>query len=90
MSTADALASVGVGLLLLAFLGNLLGLIKPKGKIYLTVNLAGAGLAGAAAAIVQFWPFVVLNVVWAIVAAVGLFGGKTPAAGGSAKASRAS
>ncbi|MDA0270800.1 MAG: hypothetical protein DWG83_00655 [Chloroflexi bacterium] len=80
MTTADALATVGVGLLLFAFLANLLGAMRSKGKAYLALNLLGAGMAGAAAVIIQFWPFVVLEGVWATVAAVGLFRGKTAAA----------
>lgn len=64
---------VGVALLLLAFLSNLLGFLRADGRPYLLLNLLGAGMAGLSAALIPFWPFVVLEGVWALVAAVGLF-----------------
>lgn len=73
MSTTDTLGAVGVALLLLAFLLNLLGYLKATGRPYLFLNMVGAGTAGVAAALVPFWPFVILEGVWATVAAVGLF-----------------
>ncbi len=73
MSTTDTIGAIGVALLLLAFLLNLLGYLKATGRPYLFLNMVGAGMAGVAAAMVPFWPFVVLEGVWATVAAVGLF-----------------
>lgn len=73
MSTEDWIGFVGVALLLLAFLANLLGFLRADGRPYLFLNLLGAGLAGVSAALIPFWPFVVLEGVWALVAAVGLF-----------------
>jgi hypothetical protein len=73
MSTEDLIGFVGVALLLLAFLTNLLGFLRADGRPYLFLNLLGAGMAGVSAALIPFWPFVVLEGVWALVAAVGLF-----------------
>ncbi|MDO9444840.1 MAG: hypothetical protein Q7K37_05940 [Dehalococcoidia bacterium] len=73
MSTEDMIGFVGVALLLLAFLSNLLGFLRADGRPYLLLNLLGAGMAGLSAALIPFWPFVVLEGVWALVAAVGLF-----------------
>jgi len=73
MGTEDMIGFVGVALLLLAFLSNLLGFLRADGRPYLFLNLIGAGMAGLSAALIPFWPFVVLEGVWALVAAVGLF-----------------
>ncbi|PKN81389.1 MAG: hypothetical protein CVU47_06990 [Chloroflexi bacterium HGW-Chloroflexi-9] len=73
MTTEELIGFAGVGLLLLAFLLNLLGFLQAGGRPYLFLNLVGAGLAGLSAALIPFWPFVVLEGVWALVAAVGLF-----------------
>ncbi|MDP2328706.1 MAG: hypothetical protein Q8M79_11560 [Dehalococcoidia bacterium] len=73
MSTESWIGFVGVGLLLLAFLMNLLGFLRADGRPSLFLNLMGAGLAGISAALIPFWPFVVLEGVWALVAAIGLF-----------------
>jgi nucleoside recognition membrane protein YjiH len=68
----DVVGTVGVLLLLLAFFLQLFGWLDPKGVPYLVMNLVGGGLACAASWMLPFWPFVVLEGTWAVVAAVGL------------------
>ena len=70
--TATAIGTVGVALLLLAFLLNLAKKLRADTHSYLLMNLAGATLAGLSSYLIRFWPFVVLEGVWALVAAVGL------------------
>ncbi len=70
MKTSDIIASVGVLLLLIAFLLNLLKRIPVESKLYALLNFLGAALCGIAAYMTAFYPFVVLEAVWA---AVGLF-----------------
>lgn len=67
---ATAIGTVGVALLLVAFLLNLLKLLRPDGYPYVLLNLAGAGLACWSSFLIRFMPFVVLEAVWAAVAAV--------------------
>ncbi len=67
MSTADWLGSAGVGLLLLAFALNLFGRLVHRSRVYQILNAVGAGLACAAAALIGFYPFVLLEGVWALV-----------------------
>jgi hypothetical protein len=73
MSTSDLLASAGVSLLLIAFYLNLKKLISTDSKWYSTLNLSGAALCGYSSYLVQFYPFVFLNAVWAIAALISLF-----------------
>lgn len=72
MSATDALATVGVALLLLAFLGQQRGWMGDRSPGYLLLNLVGAVLAGLAAWMGGILPFVVLEAVWAGVALAGL------------------
>lgn len=72
MTTAEAVGTAGVTLLLCAFALNLAGRLSPRGRAYQGLNLAGAGLACASAWMIGFLPFVVLEGTWAAVAAVAL------------------
>lgn len=73
LGTADLLGTVGVALLLLAFLLNLSGKLSQKSRAYAGLNVVGAGLSCAAAFLIPFTPFVVLEGTWALVALVSLF-----------------
>lgn len=72
MKTSDIVATVGVGLLLIAFLLQTLKVIKSDGNIYGLLNLFGAAIAGYSSLMIRFYPFVVLESVWAFVAILGL------------------
>jgi hypothetical protein len=63
---------VGVAALLVAFLLNLVGVLRSDRPAYLILNLVGAALAGYSSYLIHFMPFVVLEGTWAIVAAIGL------------------
>ncbi len=69
---ATLIGSAGVALLLLAFLLQLLHLVRADGALYAALNLVGAGLACSASYLIDFKPFVVLEGSWAVVAAVAL------------------
>lgn len=66
------LGSLGVGILLVAFLLNARGRLAADGLPYLTANFLGASLACWSSWAIDFLPFVVLEGTWALVAAVGL------------------
>jgi hypothetical protein len=66
------IGSVGVTLLLVAFLLNLFKLLRSDGYIYTGLNLVGAGLACYSSYLIRFMPFVVLEGVWAVVALVAI------------------
>ena len=68
MQTSTLIASIGVSLLLLAFLANLTKLQKQNDLIYLLMNFAGAALACYASYLIDFLPFIILEGTWALVA----------------------
>jgi hypothetical protein len=71
-TSATIIGSIGVGLLLLAFLLNLFRFLRSEGYLYMTLNLVGALLAGYSSYLISFMPFVVLEGTWAIVAATAM------------------
>ncbi len=75
------IGSIGVGLLLLAFVLNLRRTIAESSPTYLLMNLCGAGMAAVYAFMTGSVPFVILEAVWAVAALVRLLSGnkKAPA-----------
>lgn len=66
------IGTIGVALLLAAFALNLLDRISEQGRAYLSMNFAGAMMAAWYAFDNGLFPFVVLEMVWALVALVKL------------------
>lgn len=73
MSTANWIASLGVGILLLAFFLNISGRLDNKSKTYALLNAIGGLLSGFASWMVDFYPFVILNLIWSFTALLSLF-----------------
>ena len=69
---ANLIGTIGVALLLAAFVLNLLKLMSAEGYAYTVLNLLGAGLACYSSYLIGFMPFVVLEGVWAVAAAFAL------------------
>lgn len=69
---STVIGSVGVALLLLAFLLNLIKRLAQDSVAYTALNLVGATLSGYASWLIGFIPFVVLEGTWAAVAAIAL------------------
>jgi hypothetical protein len=69
---ANLIGTIGVALLLAAFVLNLLKLMSADGYAYTLLNLLGAGLACYSSYLIDFLPFVVLEGVWALAAAFAL------------------
>ena len=65
MSVSDIIASIGVIILLVAFLLNLYGNVEPTSRIYSAMNFIGAGLCCLSSFLIKFYPFVILEAVWA-------------------------
>lgn len=68
MKISDIIASVGVTILLVAFLLNLYKKISPDSKLYTALNFIGAAMCGVSSYLIHFYPFVVLEGVWSLVA----------------------
>ena len=73
MKTSDILASVGVVILLVAFLLNLYKKLPAQSKTYGFMNFLGAAICGFSSWMIRFYPFVLLESVWAIVGLLSLF-----------------
>jgi hypothetical protein len=73
MTLSDLIGTIGVGMLLIAFVLNQRRTISEHSRPFLTMNLFGALLCGYSAWLVRFMPFVVLECVWAAFAAWGLW-----------------
>jgi len=69
---ANLIGTIGVALLLAAFLLNLLRRMSADGYAYSALNLVGACLACWSSYLIDFLPFVVLEGVWTIAAAYAL------------------
>ena len=73
MKVSDIIASVGVIILLIAFLLNLYKKLPAESKTYSLLNFIGAGVCCLASYMVKFYPFVILEGVWAAFALVSFF-----------------
>jgi hypothetical protein len=67
MSFPDMMGSLGVALLLLAFLLNLLRYTSQASHLYLFLNIVGAALSCYASWLIRYIPFVVLEAAWCLV-----------------------
>lgn len=63
---------VGSLLVLAGFILAQRGVLHPKSRRYLTLNLIGSGTLAVEAVVEQQWGFLLLNGVWVIVSAIGL------------------
>ena len=72
MSFSEIMGSLGVAILLLAFLLNMLKIIKTESLSYLLLNFIGAAVACFASWLIPYFPFVILEGVWAVVSLVSL------------------
>jgi len=72
MSFAEVLGTVGVSMILVGFTFNLFGLMQRRTYKYVLLNLVGGALACTASILIEFFPFVILEGTWTVVAVVGL------------------
>lgn len=73
MSLSDIIGSIGVTLLLIGFLLNLRGILRTDQKLNIALNITGAVFCGYSAYLMKFYPFVILEGVWAVAAFSSLF-----------------
>lgn len=72
MKPSDIIASIGVIILLIAFFFNLNKRLSAESKAYILMNFIGAGICCYASWMVKFYPFVILEGIWAFVALISL------------------
>ena len=72
MNFSELTGSLGVAILLLAFVLNLLKIIKTESLSYILLNFIGGSIACFASWLIPYFPFVILEGAWAVVALVSL------------------
>ena len=70
MSFTESLGSYVVSILLIAFVLNLLKVIRTDSVIYGLLNFAGAAIACYASYLIPYFPFVILEGLWTILSLV--------------------
>jgi hypothetical protein len=68
MSFSSIIGSIGVSLLLIAFFMNLFRYVSQENRVYIILNIAGAGLSCYASVLIHYMPFVILEATWCLVA----------------------
>ncbi len=71
-SYSNIIGSVGVFILIIAFVLNLVNKISRESIIYILMNIIGAGLACYASYLIHYVPFIILEGVWTIVSVIAL------------------
>jgi hypothetical protein len=65
--------SFGVILLLIAFFLNVFKFISQENRLYILLNVVGAAISCYASFLIHFFPFVILEATWCLVALAALF-----------------
>ncbi|KAA9041968.1 hypothetical protein FW778_08115 [Ginsengibacter hankyongi] len=73
MNFNDWIGSLGVAILLLAFVLNLTNKISRSGSAYLIMNFMGSGLAAIASFLINYVPFIILEIAWMIASLFGIW-----------------
>ncbi|HTH83594.1 MAG TPA: hypothetical protein VL490_11705 [Mucilaginibacter sp.] len=73
MKPSDLIGSIGVIILLIAFLLNLYKKVSANSRVYSILNFIGAALCGYSSYLIGFYPFVVLESIWAAFALASFF-----------------
>ena len=67
MTTVDWIGFLGVFQILLAYCLNVIGKVSHKDLPFILLNLIGAAMACLASILLNYWPFIILEAVWALV-----------------------
>jgi hypothetical protein len=67
MNTVDWIGFAGVFQILLAYVLNVSNKLDKNDLIYILLNLSGAVLACLASILMKYFPFIILEGVWAVV-----------------------
>lgn len=72
MTTVDCISTIGVSLILLAFLLTTLNYLSDKSKTYFILNMLGGAFACYGSYLLNSIPFIILEGTWCLVAIIGL------------------
>lgn len=73
MTSGDWIGSLGVAILLIAFILILSNKISKNGMLYLVMNFIGSGLAAIASYLIDYTPFIILEVSWMLASVFGMW-----------------
>ncbi|MCF8273520.1 MAG: hypothetical protein K9I95_06780 [Flavobacteriaceae bacterium] len=73
MNFIDWIGFLGVFQILLAYVLNVMGKISNNSFIFIILNFIGASMACLASILLNYWPFIILEAVWALVSLYSLF-----------------
>ncbi|WP_166966696.1 CBU_0592 family membrane protein [Yeosuana marina] len=77
MNVTDWIGFLGVFQILLAYILNVTGKASNKSLTFIILNITGAGMACLASILLNYWPFIILEGVWAMVSLYALVTRKT-------------
>ena len=66
MTLVDWLGALGVFQILLAYVLNLAKKVETTDWSFLILNTVGASMACSASVLLEYWPFIILEGVWAL------------------------
>ena len=66
MNLVDWIGFLGVFQILLAYILNVFGKLPNKHIAFILLNLMGASMACLASILLNYWPFIILEAVWAL------------------------
>lgn len=72
MTTIDWIGTLGVFQILLAYVLNVTGKTSHKNLVFIMLNFIGASMACLASVLLNYWPFIILEAIWAFVALLSL------------------
>jgi hypothetical protein len=72
MELKDIISSVGVFFILLAFFLMTFNFLSEKSKMYFILNIVGGSFAFAGAFLMNSIPFMIMEIIWVLVAVYGI------------------
>lgn len=72
MTIIDWIGTLGVFQILLAYFLNVTGKISNNNLSFILLNLIGATMACLASILLNYWPFIILEMIWAVVSTYSL------------------
>jgi len=68
----DLIGTIGVGIILLAYFLDTIGMIQINGKLFYVMNIIGGAFACYASFLIKYVPFIILEGTWTLVSIYGL------------------
>lgn len=73
MNTNDIIGSIGVTMMLVAFLLNIVDKLDNDHIFYILLNFFGGVMACIASCLIGYTPFIILEATWSIISAWGIY-----------------